>query len=35
MPVIRGVDEKVYDYAEYEDRVKPLLKENMRREQDA
>lgn len=31
MAVIRGVDGKVYDYAEYEDEVKPRLKEKMRK----
>lgn len=26
------VDGKVYDYAEFEDKIKPLWKENMRKE---
>ena len=33
MPKIRGVDGKLYDYAEYEDKIKPLLKEKMRKEE--
>ena len=32
MPIIEGVDGKKYDYAEYEDKIKPILKDKMRRE---
>jgi hypothetical protein len=32
MPFIRGSDGKLYDYAEYEDKIKPLWKEKMKKE---
>jgi len=32
MPIIEGVDGKKYDYADYEDKVKYALAEQMRRE---
>jgi len=32
MPWIK-INGKLYDYAEYEDKIKPLLKEKMRKEE--
>ena len=32
MPVIRAPDGKIYDYAEYEDKIKPLWKHVMSQE---
>jgi len=32
MPFIRGPDGKLYDYAEYEDKIKPVWKEQMKKE---
>jgi len=32
MAFIRGIDGKLYDYAKYEDEIKPYLKSQMRKE---
>jgi len=32
MAFIRGQDGKLYSYAEYEDKIKPLWKEQMRKQ---